>query len=86
MTKITLECGFTAELAEELFDDIELFEKIVQIEKKNLAVLPELLADVLGDDGKERLYNALRDENGKVKLSAVTEAFFEIVKAAGEKK
>ena len=85
MKRIELECGYTAEIDEELFDDAELFEKLVAIDRKDMTVLPELLTAVFGEEGRKCLYECLR-ENGRVKLTKVTEALFELIEKVNEKK
>lgn len=85
MKQVELSCGYTAEIDENIFDDIELFEKIVRLDRKDMTVLPELLTAVFGEEGRKRLYECLR-EDGKVKLTSATEVFFELVEKLEVKK
>jgi len=83
MIKGVTKTGFGFELDESVFDDLEILERINEADN-NLALLPGLLKDFLGKDQYNALKEFIRGENGRVKTTAMAEAFAEIMEAAGE--
>lgn len=84
--KITTPSGFTAEIDSDVFDDIELFEALCEVDDGNVTQLPKLIKGILGEDGKKRLYDHVRDENRKASVTAVADELKAIFEAFGEKK
>lgn len=76
--------GFEFEIDPEQLDDMEYVEKLAEIEE-NVLVLPKVIVMTLGEEGKKRLYDHLREDNGRVSVSKVSEEFTEILTIAGSK-
>lgn len=76
--------GFEFEIDEKQLDDMEYVEMLAEIED-NILAFPKVIAATLGEEGKKRLYDHLRDENGRVPVAEVTEEFKEILTVAGPK-
>lgn len=85
MIKVELECGFTAEIDEDVLDDAEIFEQMVAVDQQRMTALPGLIKAILGEEKKKELYEFLR-EDGRVRLTSVVTALFEIVNALNGKK
>lgn len=83
MKKITTESGFTIEVDEKNFDDMELLEKLAQLDE-NILVLPEVLTMTLGEKGKKALYDHFRDDKGRATASKVMDEFREIMNLVGD--
>ena len=76
---ITTNSGFTAEVSNEALDDMELFEDLVELDRKNMSVMPRVLERILGSEGKKALYDHCRTEGGRVPMTAVFTEVGEII-------
>ena len=80
MINITMEDGFRIHLEENVFDDFELVELYAKV-AKNPIWIGDLAEKLLGAEQKKALIEHLRDENGKVRTTAVMNALKEIEEA-----
>ena len=64
-------------LDKDALDDMELLEKLIEMDKGNTLVLPEVLEMLLGEE-KKSLYDFCRKENGRVPASRVAQVVAEI--------
>ena len=83
MLKGKTESGFCFEVDETGLDDMEFVEALAELEENTL-MLPKVCNMLLGKEQKKKLYDHLRDENGKVPLGDVSNAIVEIMLVAGE--
>ena len=83
MKKITTESGFTIEVDEANFDDMELLEKLVELDE-NILILPKVLNMTLGENGKKALYDHYRDDKGRSSATKVMAEFLEIMELVGD--
>lgn len=84
MKDITISTGLVVTLDEECFNDIELLEALVSIEKGDISLLPETLEKIFGED-KKRFYDSMRNEKGRVPIDAVMEEIKGIISTLGHK-
>lgn len=84
MVKGKTESGFEFEIEEAQLDDMEFMEALSDVQDDPLA-FPKVCRMLLGEEQKKKLYDHLRDENGKVPIAAVNEAITEIMTISGEK-
>lgn len=75
--------GFKFELDADVFDDLELLERINDADK-DATVLPALLTDLLGEKQYIALKDFLRAKHGKVRITDAAKEFAAIMQAAGE--
>lgn len=75
--------GFEFELDPKRLDDMELIEALADLDK-NPTGIPRVLRLILGDDGKDRLYEHCRDESGRVPASRVGAELTEIFRLGQE--
>ena len=75
--------GFKYEIDEKTFDDMEMLDMILSVEENPL-VLGKLIEKTLGKDGKKRLYDHLREADGRVPIEKVNDALVEIMNGAGD--
>ena len=73
MINITMGDGFKIQLDENVFDDFELVELYAKV-AKNPIWIGDLAEKLLGAEQKKALIEHLRDENGKVRTTAVMNA------------
>lgn len=76
--------GFAFELEEKVLDNMELLDAIAESEKDPTAMSRVCLL-LLGKDVRARLYDHLREEDGRVPVEAVSVAVIEIFAACGDK-
>lgn len=76
--------GFAFELEEKVLDNMELLDAIAESEKDPTAMSRVCLL-LLGKDVRARLYDHLREEDGRVPVEAVSAAVIEIFAACGDK-
>lgn len=79
------ESGFEFEISANALDDYELMEMIAELDDGKMQNLPKIIDYILGKEQKKALMEYLR-EDGKVPMSAMTKAFFEIMGAIKEGK
>lgn len=84
MKHIKTSSGFELETEESVFDDYEVFEALLQLEKKDATVIPFILERILGAD-KTRLIEHLRNEKGITPITAMVAEIKEIVAEAAKK-
>ena len=77
MVRGKLGSGFEFKLDDDIFDDFELVELFAKV-AKNPIWIGDLAEKMLGADQKKALMEHLRDENGKVRTSAMMQALKEI--------
>lgn len=83
MVKGKTKTGFKFEFDELKLDDMEFIEMVAGVED-DVTLLPKLLNLVLGKEQKQKLYDHLRTEDGRVPTQAVSDAMEEIFAAAGD--
>lgn len=76
--------GFKFEIDETVADDMELLEDMAKADR-DTSLFPGIIEKVLGADQKARLYDHVRNENGKVPIRATLDEFIEMMNIAGEK-
>ena len=72
------ESGFSIELEESALDNMEVLDALSDLDEGNPLVMSRLVVKLLGKDGKKRLYDHLRTEDGRVPASAVESAIMEL--------
>lgn len=77
MIRGKLGSGFEFKLNDDIFDDFELVELFAKV-AKNPIFIGDLAEKILGTEQKKALVEHLRDENGKVRTSAMMQALEEI--------
>ena len=68
------ESGFSIELEESALDNMEVLDALSDLDEGNPLAMSRLVVKLLGKDGKKRLYDHLRTEDGRVPASAVESA------------
>ena len=68
------ESGFSIELEESTLDNMEVLDALSDLDEGNPLAMSRLVVKLLGKDGKKRLYDHLRTEDGRVPASAVERA------------
>lgn len=77
--------GFKFEFEDSRLDNMELMDCIAGVEKNPL-LFSRLCVLLLGEEQRDKLYDHLRTEDGRVPIEAVSNAIEEIMNAADESK
>ena len=72
------ESGFSIELEESTLDNMEVLDALSDLDEGNPLAMSRLVVKMLGKDGKKRLYDHLRTEDGRVPASAVESTIMEL--------
>lgn len=72
------ESGFSIELKESTMDNMEVLDALSDLDEGNPLAMSRLVVKLLGKDGKKRLYDHLRTEDGRVPASAVESTIMEL--------
>lgn len=83
MVKGKTKSGFEFELDDEAMDDLEFVELLAESDM-NPSVIPQIVKTILGEKQYAELKEHLRNDKGRIPMSAVDEALTEMFEAAGE--
>lgn len=72
------ESGFSIELEESTLDNMEVLDALSDLDEGNPLAMSRLVVKLLGKDGKKRLYDHLRTEDGRVPAAAVESTIIEL--------
>ncbi len=79
-----LKNGFSFDVDENALDNMELIDAMAEAQEENPAMFSKAVLLLLGKDQRKKLYDHIRDDNGRVSVEAVTNSFVEIFEALGE--
>lgn len=83
MRRGTTQTGFRFEIDEEDWDDMEFIELMAEAEKNPLAY-PAMIERMLGKEQKDRLYDHVRNEKGRVPTEPLRKEIDDIFEGAGK--
>lgn len=80
--KVELESGYCCELEEKVLDNMELLERLVEVEEGKPASMISALDMLLGQEQRMALYDHLRTDDGRVPIRAAARVMVEIIRGA----
>ena len=83
MQKVITKSGFECLIDKKQMDDMELVDKIAEADAGNPLAVSAVIEKVLGKEQKAKLYNHLRNEDGRVPIEKVGEESVEIITSLG---
>lgn len=83
MQKVITKSGFECLVDKKQMDDMELVDKIAEADAGNPLAVSAVIEKVLGKEQKAKLYNHLRNEDGRVPIEKVGEEIVEIITSLG---
>ena len=86
MEKGKTKSGFEFEVDAGVFDDWEILEKLNEIDNGNSSLMVDVARQVLGQEQLDALKEHVREEHGKVSITAMGEALGEIFEACNTSK
>lgn len=79
---IKTKTGFCVEIDPETLNDMELIEELAKLETGTnavkIAAISSVAAKLLGEEGKKALYEHVRNEKGRVPITAVERELVDI--------
>lgn len=85
MKQIKTQTGFECEIDPIVMDDMEVLDLVVRIEKGDPLAYSDFTNKILGDN-KARLYDHVREQDGRVPMAKIGEEVADILDQIGEKK
>ncbi len=84
--KVKTTTGFVCEIDTSAMNDMEVLDLVVRIDEGDALAYSPFLTKLLGKENKARLYDHVREEDGRVPIEKVAAEVGEILEQAGEKK
>ncbi len=84
--KVKTATGFECEIETAAMNDMEVLDLVVRIDGGDALAYSPFLTKLLGKENKARLYDHVREEDGRVPIEKVAAEVGEILEQAGEKK
>ncbi len=81
---ITTKSGFKCKVDEAVLDDMELVDAMAAAQGEDPLQISTVIKMILGDKNKKKLYDHVRNKDGRVPLEAATNEILEIFEALGE--
>lgn len=76
--------GFHFSLEDDAMDDMDLVEELANMQENDLIAITRVVTMVFGPDQKKALYDHLRTQEGRVKVSTVMDAIKDAFAVFGE--
>lgn len=77
--------GFAFEVDDNVLDDYELLEALVMVDRGDFRYIVDAVNRLLGEEGKKKLLDHVRNKNGRVSSKAVSTEFMSIFSAVNGK-
>ncbi len=84
MKEGTTKTGFHFSLEDDVMDNMELVEELAKVQDNDPIAITKIVTMVLGQEQKKALYDHLREQEGRVKVSTVMNTMEEIIAVFGE--
>jgi len=81
---ITTKSGFKCKIDDSVLDDMELVDAMAAAQGEDPLQLTVVINKILGEKNKQKLYDHMRDKNGRVPVEATTNEIVEIFEALGD--
>lgn len=82
--EITTKSGFKCKIDDVVLDDMELVDAMAAAQGEDPLQMTVVLDKILGEKTKKKLYDHVRDKNGRVPVQAATDEIVEIIEALGD--
>lgn len=86
MTEVKTSCGFEASVDEEAVNDMAFLEALTDFQDGDATALPKLARLFLKPEDRKRLYELLKDENGRTPIDKAVNQITEILGQLNSKK
>lgn len=79
-----LECGFKYSVDPAVLDDMELVDALAEAQAEDPTQISVVVKKILGPDQRKKLYDFMREKDGRVPVQKVTDAVQEIIESVGQ--
>lgn len=79
--RVTTSSGFSCDVEENAFDDMEVVDLLAEVSNDNFLAYASLIKRILSPKDKQRLYDHVRCEDGRVPIEQCGKEFGEIMEA-----
>ena len=86
MTHVNLSCGFEADIDEEAVQDIEFLDALTDMQEGDPTGLSRMCNLLMSKADRKRLYDAVRNEEGRATVEAVGAQLTELLQQLQSKK
>lgn len=84
MKKIVLENGLELEVNEKAVNNMELLDALEEMTEGNELAISKVVKLMLGNENRKKLYDFVRDKDGRVPLEIIDKCLTEIMMLLGE--
>ena len=84
MKKIVLENGLELEVNEQSLNNMELLDALEEMTDGNELAISKVVKLMLGKENRKKLYDYIRDKDGRVPLEIIDKCLTEIMLLLGE--
>ena len=84
MKKIVLENGLELEVNEQCLNNMELLDALEEMTDGNELAISKVVKLMLGKENRKKLYDYVRDKDGRVPLEIIDKCLTEIMLLLGE--
>ncbi len=84
MKQIELKNGFRTELSDDTMNNMELVDALAEAGGEDPMAVSKICKIILGEKKRKELYDAIRTEDGRVPVEAVSDAIKEIFEVFGD--
>lgn len=84
MKKGKLDNGFEYEVDEKVLDDMEMLDALAEAQGEDPLKISVVSKKLLGKEQRQRLYDHLRDEDGRVPVEVASQAIVDILLDLGD--
>ena len=85
MKKIVLENGLELEVNEQCLNNMELLDALEEMTDGNELAISKVVKLMLGKENRKKLYDHIRDKDGRVPLEIIDKCLTEIMLLLGDK-
>lgn len=85
MKKIVLENGLELEVNEQSLNNMELLDALEEMTDGNELAISKVVKLMLGKENRKKLYDYIRDKDGRVPLEIIDKCLTEIMLLLGDK-
>ena len=79
-----LKNGFEFDIDEKALDNMDLIDAMAEAQDDNPAKFSKAILLLLGKDERDRLYDHIREKDGRVPIQSVADSFVEIFQILGD--
>lgn len=79
-----LENGFEFEIDDAVLDDMELIDTLAEADSGDALAASRAFSMIVGKEQKKRLYDYIRNEDGRVPIETAVNALTEMLETLGE--